>query len=193
MREITLKVYTAAELSEKAREHAREQYARHLSEDGYITGYISDMFKQDLEEYGLDSLADKCYWSLSYCQGDGVAFYGPIDNDALAAKSPGFAGLLAEVAAVDPDCTISIMVEQNNPHYHHWNTMRVTVEHDSRADEIDDLAEALRELVRDRLIELSRQFEKSGYEEIEYMESMEQFLEAAEANGWEFYEDGELA
>lgn len=40
---------------------------------------------------------------------------------------------------------------------------------------------------------MAKQFEKNGYEEIEFMNSEEYFTDACTANDWEFYRDGKPA
>ncbi len=194
MRTIQLTVYTYDELSPKAKEAALSHYHEMLSAGGDYTDNISEMFKQDLAEVGLTSLADKCYWSLGYCQGDGVAFYGSIDNDDLAKHNPEFADMLARWVGLNgDDASFWITVDGRYGHYHHWNTMWVCIDHDSRLDNADVLADEIRTWVTAYLQRLSRELEANGYAEIEHMNSEESFKDACDANGWEFYSDGSRA
>lgn len=73
-------VFLFKELSEEAKEKAIEQ----ARESGQFTfddpDFLTDLFVRDLEDhYQLGTM--KVYWSLGYCQGDGVCFDGKVDVD----------------------------------------------------------------------------------------------------------------
>ncbi len=70
------KVYKYQELGEKAKEKVRQEYIEHI--DPYDFTYN---VMQDLKNIGLQNL--RPYYSLSYCQGDGLCLVGHIDFDEI--------------------------------------------------------------------------------------------------------------
>ena len=79
MRQETINICTFNELSDEAKEKAREWYRDGDSE------MTSDQFEYRLEELGLPNKDIR--WSLSCCQGDGVAFYGELDIEEYLTKN----------------------------------------------------------------------------------------------------------
>lgn len=76
MRIITkeFKIYTYEELSEKAKEKVKQNYIDNLDANDFTY-----MIIQDLNSIGLKNL--RPYYSLNYCQGDGLCLAGYIDFD----------------------------------------------------------------------------------------------------------------
>lgn len=70
------KVYKYQELGAKAKEKVRQEYIEHI--DPYDFTYN---VMQDLKNIGLQNL--RPYYSLSYCQGDGLCLVGHIDFDEI--------------------------------------------------------------------------------------------------------------
>lgn len=72
-------LYTFKELSEKAQQKAIEDFRDDPTntwddDDGDM---LTETFEQDLQDhFGLGRM--KVGWSLGYCQGDGVCFWGPV-------------------------------------------------------------------------------------------------------------------
>ena len=78
MRVKEIKVFKFEELSEEAKEVARNWYKGCMDNDFYFeTEHIKEDFQYELEKLGYPT--NKIEFSLSYSQGDGVAFYGHID------------------------------------------------------------------------------------------------------------------
>ena len=98
MRQVTREVYTYAELSPEARERALARHNQLEAECGDNNQRITDMFREDLTQLGLDTL--RCEWDLSHTQGSGVAFYGRIETCAVP-HIPGLADLFARAAELD--------------------------------------------------------------------------------------------
>lgn len=46
--------------------------------------FLTEDFKMQLAEYGFEET--EVYWSLAYCQGDGVVFYGRVHSESLKEK-----------------------------------------------------------------------------------------------------------
>ncbi len=136
--------------------------------------FLTEDFKTQLAEYGFSDV--EIYWSLGYCQGDGVAFYGHVYPESLKEKDQTAKCLIAALeAAGDALC---IEITGASGHYHHWNSMTVEIEFENETDDEDlparlkiarpVLREELEQYLAERVKELSRELEKSGYAEIEY-------------------------
>ena len=136
--------------------------------------FLTEDFKSQLAEFGFEET--KVYWSLGYCQGDGVAFYGRVHAESLKEKDYRAKRIIAVLEAAGDALYIEITGE--NGHYHHWNSMTVEIEFENETEDDDlparlkiarpALRENLEEYLNERVKEISRELEKSGYAEIEY-------------------------
>ena len=136
--------------------------------------FLTEDFKTQLTELGFEEA--EIYWSLGYCQGDGVAFYGRVYAESLKEKDRHSARLITALEAAGD--TLYIEITGKNNHYHHPNSMTVEIEFESETDDEDlparlkiarpALRENLEEYLAERIKEISRELEKSGYAEIEY-------------------------
>jgi hypothetical protein len=135
---------------------------------------LSEDFKIQLAERGFSDV--KVFWSLGYCQGDGVAFYGSVYPEDLKEKDPQAAKFIKALEKAGDVLSIAITGENN--HYHHWNSMTVEIEFESETDDDEQpprlkiarpvLRENLEEHLSEKVKEISRELEKAGYAEIEY-------------------------
>ncbi len=136
--------------------------------------FLTEDFKTQLAEYGFSEA--KVYWSLGYCQGDGVAFYGRVHSETLKEKDRKAKRLIAALEeAGDEVCIENTGVSS---HYHHWNSMTIEIECSNEIDDEDlparlkiarpAMRENLEDYLNERVKEISRELEKSGYAEIEY-------------------------
>lgn len=158
MREATVKLYAFDELDEVARRRAVERHRDFLNESGILVEGVSELLKIDLGLWGIVDASGgplPIEWSLGYCQGDGVAFYGRVDPlrlyGAIGAILAGTAfggfptGSIARVMVQirdDLDTLSKIhdfdgdpirpefLIERNSygRHYSHAETMDVSVE-----------------------------------------------------------------
>jgi hypothetical protein len=158
---------------------------------------LTEYFQTLLDDRGLPGL--DCYWSLSCCQGDGVAFYGKLDIDALLACEA--------CKAIHPELRylqafgVGFKIIGANNRYHHWNSM--AIEDDFTSDpQVEKLIEERADFVKAFLLEyvkqISKELEKVGYDDIEYQTSETQALERAKElmfleNGIEFDEESNQA
>jgi len=136
--------------------------------------FLTEDFKTQLAEYGFEET--EVYWSLGYCQGDGVAFYGRVYPESLKEKDSKAKRLIAALEAAGD--SLYIEITGANDHYHHWNSMTVEIEFENETDDEEKPARlkiarpALREnlevYLAEKVKEISRELEKSGYAEIEY-------------------------
>lgn len=136
--------------------------------------FLTEDFKTQLVEYGFEET--EVYWSLGYCQGDGVAFYGRVHPESLKEKDRRAKRLIAALEAAGDSLYIEITGAKD--HYHHWNSMTVEIEFENDTDDEDlparlkiarpALRENFEEYLAEKVKEISRELEKSGYAEIEY-------------------------
>jgi hypothetical protein len=136
--------------------------------------FLTEDFKTQLAEHGFEEA--EVYWSLGYCQGDGVAFYGRVCPERLKEKDRNARRLITALEAAGD--AIYIEITGANGRYHHWNSMTVEIEFENETDDEDlparlkiarpVLRENLEEHLAERVKEISRALEKSGYSEIEY-------------------------
>ena len=128
---------------------------------------IQTYFKRQLEQRGYPT-DDICY-SLNSCQGDGLAFYGSIEEEALI----GFVDALmtgtekaAVKRAINKGATVTIERNSFATHYSHFNTM--TVEGESYyADALTEFEEtafdAFIEALAEDVVTTSKELESDGY------------------------------
>lgn len=185
-------VYNLEDLDEAAQEKAHEAWANEIYECGWVSESINDTFHYYLEERGMPT--DDLEWSLSWSQGDGVAFYGTIDIE----KYLRFTKQWSKFSHLWRSFDISASSSRNSwaHHYSHYNTMTVDLEPyydkdptEKQAALIKELDDLLSEAVKD----ISHELEKMGYAEIEYQTSFEAFKDSCEANEYEFTEEGKWA
>lgn len=99
-----------------------------------IMTVLQDYFEQQLVEFGFLSDLEINY-SLSYCQGDGMAFYGDLDLDSLIGlfnkmnplasdkAQRRFTFLAKYITDNEADAEVSITRNHFGNHYSHYNTM----------------------------------------------------------------------
>lgn len=200
MRNLEFKVYYFEELSEQAKKKAIEDFRRRGTWEQWDNDDLSEYFKERLMEYGFYSDV-RIEFSLGYCQGDGVAFYGEIDfsiwlknhQDHFTKKE------LKRLEWLNYEFGIGLSTTRNSYgyHYSHYNTMDINVACDGYiglrdSDLLDEVLNEVEELLKDEVVELSREFERIGYEEIEYKNSDEYIIESIIVNEYEFMEDGSM-
>lgn len=193
--------YKLDELKPKARQSALEKVGESLYE-GFESSWLSDDMKMTLSEvYGMEDM--KVFFSLNYCQGDGVAFSGQASFADLAKKDAHLKQMEDELDAMlllrGDDLNYDLYVEiEHRGHYSHWNSMVVQTSHgcyDMPADAellVIEVASKLESYMDEKVKEISRRLEKEGYEQLEYERSEERCQEHIEANDLRFTEDGEI-
>lgn len=203
---VEYKVYKYNELSEEAKEKAKQWYL-----DGQESFIFSEMVKEDLYSlFGKNNL--DVQYSLSYCQGDGFNIYGEIDAEKIfnclekhngGTQLKKFEDMLTEeekkvILAYAEECG-AIKLPINNRYCYslasyidiaedwEWE-LEQPMEDDNINSEVLDKFE---KLVRGVFVELCRAYEKWGYEYFYEVEE-DELEEICEANGYEFLEDGTI-
>ncbi len=163
------------ELSQQAKEFAVENErnsGRRFDDDD--AAFLTEDFQNQLAEKGFEVV--KVFWSLGYCQGDGVAFYGRVYTDDLKAKDLNSRKLIERLEKAGDE--ISIEITGANGWYHHRNSMTVEIDFENELEEDDlparlkialpALREEFEEYLSEKVKEISDELEKSGYAEIDY-------------------------
>lgn len=194
MREIvkTIKAFPYSELSDKAKEFARTEYAETRNPDWHI------MCVECIKEMGslIGFEIDNLYFSGFASQGDGACFEGRV-----AYKK----GSLALVKKEYPTNEVFVRIAQQwvtlqrnymygitarvyqSGHYMHSGCTRIEIlsDHQYRAN-FDDMA----------VLAVCREFMDMAYkmleEEADYLDAEPAFIEACDANEWEFTESGKM-
>lgn len=164
-----------SELNKAAQELAVEKEKsngeRFTDDDAAV---LTEDFQHLLTEKGFSSV--KVFWSLGYCQGDGVAFYGRVYADDLKAKDAIARKLIEKLEKSGEE--ISIEITGANNWYHHRNSMTLEIDFESETDD-EDLPSRLKialpvwreefeSYLSEKVKEISDELEKSGYAEIDY-------------------------
>ncbi len=164
-----------SELSGEAQELAVSEECRRANRfDWDDAEFLTEDFITQLAEQGFEET--EVYWSLGYCQGDGVAFYGRVYPESLKEKDCQAKRLITALEVAGD--SLYIEITGANGYYHHWNSMTVEIEFENESEDDDlparlkiarpALRENLEEYLAERVKEISREIEKSGYAEIEY-------------------------
>lgn len=200
------KVYNFSELSEDAKEKAKQWYL----DDDFRPQEFENIYTEDLH-YLFNNSDLKMQFSLSYCQGDGLNIYGKLDlMDVFAVirdtnhsgeQFKQYKDLFSEheqktIEAYMEACGREIELPYNR-HYCYCIDDRVDF-----ADEWIEILEYCRykniqidtirkmeKLVGTMFENLSAIYEKYGYDYF-YNADDEVVNETCEANGWRFLEDG---
>lgn len=211
MRKEVVNLYKFEELSDKAKQNAIKHY-RESMDWQIISESITEKFTEKLSAIGYPT--DDLEWSLSYSQGDGVAFYGEVDMDKVINRleHKGYDLNYDLYRAINnKGLTITARIYRNSfgYHYSHYNTMEVEVDGDSievmveylygdldeneyidKHDEIYDFLLKLKGYIHNDIKDVSKELEKEGYSDIEYYSSDEAIAEILIANEYKFTEDG---
>ena len=191
MREVTTKVYTFEELSEQAKDKAREWFREATNADfSFESELITEDFEQQLEEYGFTNA--KVNWSLSNCQGDGVSFIGKWSGKELLPilKAAYGGNIPIKVTRVIPWLTITF--RRKHFRYVHELTVDTIAEIENYyvSDRLQNLLNDIENTVDDYRIDICSILEKQGYSQIDYMYSNEYIDELIIANEYEFTQEG---
>lgn len=160
------KIYFFGDLSENAKEKARGWW-RDNDDMPFLGSHLTNIIKEKLEEKGFKVLGNtaeddlKIFFSLSYCQGDGVSFEVTLSRN----------GITYEV--------------NQSGRYVHELALDVIAERTSDGHELEVSEETMQEL-RDAC----KETERVGYDEIEYESSPEYIDEIMEANEYTFTAEG---
>lgn len=164
-------VYTWGELSDAAKDHAREQHSRFLWDDGVAAESMQLIFDGVMEAAGWSDLSNLTY--DLYQQGG----------------YPEWAGTLRGFEHGGLKWTVTT---QNGHRYGRSVDVEPEWETDDDPDRTDAETEAALDAARDMVSALSSELFYKFRAEDEYMTADEQMAETSEANGYEYTEAGDL-
>jgi len=178
MHDYTVRRYSFSELNEEAQSKAIADTRNRLMEwlrEEEITDYLEGKLEEDLGSLPTNITIA---YSLSYCQGDGVALYGRLHK-----------GEATDLSWPEGAYYVDLVRNSLSNHYSHYNTFNVEA-----YDENDDPIDLGESAIEEQLRHLCRRLETLGYRYIENETnelSALQYLtdEEREENG-SFLEDG---
>lgn len=198
-------VYDFSELSEDAKEKAKQWYLDNDFRQSVFTG----IYEQDLQNIFPDSEL-KLQYSLNYCQGDGLNIYGNLDvNNILNLPASGFCGNefddligyftdkeIRTISRYSDECGTEIGLPMNN-HYNYCCVDRIDLAEEWENDlwwasykNINkELIQKLEKYVITIIERLCADYEKYGYKFFYEVED-ETMEELCDINEWKFLEDG---
>lgn len=192
MRTVEHNLYQFNELSDSAKERAREWYRTTFDYEWW--DFVYDDAKEVGKVLGID--ISNIYFSGFSSQGDGAQFMGDYEYRKGASKEIRSYTNDEELHRIADDLqeiqrrnfySISASVSHDG-HYVHEYCTTINV-HDSRdIDVSDDTEESIKELMRDYMRWIYRSLER----EYEYLTSDENIDEMMVANEYEFDENGEM-
>lgn len=165
MTTMTKKLVYFSELSEEAKEKAREWF-REGNDTPMLGSHLTNVIKEKLEEKGFEVLGGsaeedlKILYSLNYRQGDGVSFEGTLNRDGITYE-----------------------VKQSGRYVHEFT---LSVEATNANGEEVEVTEGNLEDIR----KACKETEQVGYDTIEYEQSNEYVDECIEANEYTFTLEG---
>lgn len=195
MNVIETAVYTLDELSDKAKEKARDWYREGNCDDSFWYEYIIDDCKTLLGKIGFQ--VDDIRFSGFACQGDGASFLGSYRYacgglKALIAYAPNetkLHGIAKELNVLQRkyfyQLSASITGKRYDSYVHEYSTS-VEVEHDKCLDVSDKTREAIKEIV----VNINRWIYRQLENEWDYQNSDEAVDDNIIGNEYTFTETG---
>lgn len=188
MKTIELVLYTFEELNRDAKLQAINDYRRKMENWGPDLDFFKDDCEEKADRIGFKDI--KLAYSLGNCQGDGVSFKCSYIDTAKFIKEfwPE-----CKTSVIDALCNnISFCSIGNNGRYCYSteNDIEMYLYFYKSLPNLEAMAEKLHEYIQDQYVNLCAEFEKNGYNEIEYFYSDENIIHSIEANEIEFTENG---
>lgn len=208
MRTEQVAIYQFEELTDDAKEKARDWYRGCIDADDY-THVIEDAVRMAellgitiaqrtwTNQHGYTGHTPEIYWSLAYCQGDGASYeghyqYKPGAVAAITAETGGTDAVLIRIARELQELQRPAFYQlaatiTTSGNYTHSGCMGVSAYRQDDKETTDDQDDTLKQLLRDFADWIYDQLRK----EDEYLNSDEAIDEAITANEYEFTADGE--
>jgi hypothetical protein len=179
MKDYTVRRYSFEELGKEAQDKAIED-TRSLLNEWVPEEYLTEELEYELDrQLGGSASSIELRYSLSYCQGDGVATYGTLKRE----EAPNLSW---------PDSVAYVELSRNSwsNHYSHYNTFNVEA-----FTEDDDKVEGEGvSVLEGQLRDLCRDLARYGYDLIEKWTSEEAALTyIREARGDDYLLDGQVS
>lgn len=176
---VKIKAYTASELKELNDNAYNRAYQSFINDiwSGFGSSHIEIIMRERLEELAPSLKDVKLNWSLSYSQGDGVAFESQSLNN----------NMVNDLISEDIKTGYYFDIKYTGGYTHPY-TFAVVASTDNEEDQAD--ADSIAVVLTESLREISKKLEKVGYNESEYITSEAAFMD--ESNQSLFNEYGEI-
>lgn len=178
MKTRTINIYSFGELSDKAKQRAIDLWYEH--EDYPFLQENLEYQLKELDKKGIFSDV-KLQYSLSYCQGDGLSFKANIDISKWTKNKKVI------------EAVYSAGSTGNTGSYSYASESQIVIESENASAETEKKIDAIEKEIAAYYMDICRKLEKSGYAELEYRMDFKEFEEHAEANDYEYLENGEMA
>lgn len=165
MKTIKMKIYEYEELSQKAKDKVLSNF-RDNSDSDILSDCLNESLKYLLEKKKIKELQGlKLYYSLNYCQGNGLCFIGEFDWKRY-----------------------KVFIKHTS-NYYHSNSTTIDLMN-KKGDYVGETKdhEAFKKLYK----EICKTLEDEGYNQIEYDNSEESIKETIDINEYMFYADGTI-
>lgn len=188
MRTIERKLYHFEELSPEVRQKVID---KHYENEDYplLTEDLKDYLKE-CDTLGIFSNIE-LYYSLSYCQGDGLSFVADIDfkkflKENYSLKESVLNAILSNISVV--------FQNKYRSRYTYATKEDIYFEIDNikANSRLFKLIVNIEKELNDYYYNICRRLEKYGYSILEYRMTEEEFKEFSNDNLYEYYENGEL-
>jgi hypothetical protein len=201
MREATVKVFSFEELAPEVQKKVIERYRNKESFcwDSCDSDNLTEYFREKAKDGGFDDDV-KVLWSLSSCQGDGVAFEGDYKITDSFITNHGDSFNYAETRRMFWLVKQGLKFRvRNGGRYSHYNSMSYECYCDyednikgyvSNEKLVIDLIEKLYPLVKQEVQALSKECERAGYDDMDSHTTDEYIKDALIGNEYEFTEEG---
>ena len=187
----TVEIYSFEELNDKAKSAAIE---KHKENSEIFLDFFNDDCHEQISENGFRGNI-KLQYRLSYSQGDGLSFSCDYYDNLNA--------LFVEVLGTEKQKTIDTIINNisfkcdgNNGRYSYAHRNDISLELDNyyvkSSTNLDNIISKVETKLKELYIDLCKQLEKQGYDEIEHQYSDEYIISELTENDYYFKDNGEI-
>jgi hypothetical protein len=197
MKTTEINLYKFNELSEEAKSYAIKNEQEYQMENGQLLQFFNEQVEEQAKEKGFEGFKNLQY-SLSYSQGDGLSFafdkYAGLKDlfiKHLGANKARTAQLLAD------NCPLKATGNKGHYYYASKSDIDLYIENYTSAintdcANINKVVDKVLADLQDIYVDTCKEFEKQGYNEIEYLTGEECAKENILANDYDFTANGHI-
>lgn len=187
MKDVSVKVYKFDELSPKVQEDIRDR----RRENQNVSADLKSLFEDKLRRVGFPDKDIR--YILGHAQGDGVAFYGEVEDTLKILEYLEREG--EDVTSIKPyakQIGITIRKTSSFTRYNHENTMNVDVEEGDIPDIESGFWGKLETIIQSHIKKISLELKRDGYELIESFTNDEYLNNAIREDDLWYFENGHM-
>lgn len=186
-----VEAYNYSELSEEAKEVAKEKYIS-TCRDPYM--FTEDLIEDLRATYGLFNL--KTHYSLGYCQGDGLCLYGKIDDSEIFSnklfKKIALKGLVGKQISSAEDAIAGVAFNHSGRYYYAKSTDIESIDnHYNMTEKQQIIVDKVIENITNWYLEFCSEWKNIGYDFF-YEVDEETMIDMSQANQWVYDENGNI-